>query len=53
MIFSYIIIDTNEYGDLTVRPTLNLDYCILIEKLLYELRASYRKQWRLSLAFPG
>ena len=48
MIFSYIIHDINEYGDLTVRPTLNLDYC----KTDYELHASYGKQWRLSLLFP-
>ena len=33
MLFSYIINDINEYGDLTVQPALNLDYCLLIVKL--------------------
>ena len=33
MTFSYIINDNNEYGDLTVQPTLNRDYCLLIVRL--------------------
>ena len=28
MLYSYIFNDINEYRDLTVRPTLNLDYCL-------------------------
>ena len=31
--FCYIINGINDYGDLTVWPTLNLDYCLLIVKL--------------------
>ena len=28
MLFSYIIIDNNEFYHLKVRPTLNLNYCL-------------------------
>ena len=53
MLFSYIINDIKENGDLTVRPTLNLDYCLLIANWLYGWHASYWKQWHIPLVIPG